>query len=61
MLTLSMSAFRGKADIPDTPHQWPLMTQSGRSGLSVSRKGGVHCTTSLVPCGTATAISKNVA
>ena len=24
-----MSAFGGKADIPDTPHQCPLMTQSG--------------------------------
>jgi hypothetical protein len=29
MLSLSMSAFRGKADIPDTPHQCPLMTHSG--------------------------------
>ena len=34
MLTLSMSAFRGKADIPDTPHQWPLMTQSGPQGCA---------------------------
>ena len=30
MPTMSMSACGGKADIPDTPHQCPLMTQSGR-------------------------------
>jgi hypothetical protein len=29
ILTLSMSVLGGKADIPDTPHQCPLMTQSG--------------------------------
>ena len=29
MPTLSMSASGGKADILDTPHQCPLMTQSG--------------------------------
>ena len=28
MPTMSMSASWGKADIPDTPHQCPLMTQS---------------------------------
>ena len=27
---MSMSASGGKADIPDTSHQCPLMTQSGR-------------------------------
>ena len=32
MPTLSMSAFGGKADIPDTPHQCPLMTHSGTPG-----------------------------
>ena len=39
MSTLSMSAFGGKADIPDTPHQCPLMTQSGpdASAQSVGR------------------------
>ena len=30
MPTMSMSAFWGKADIPNTAHQCPLMTQSGR-------------------------------
>ena len=29
MQTMSMSASGGKADIPDTPHQCPLMTHSG--------------------------------
>src|SRR6478609_11720063 len=29
MPTMSMSASGGKADIPDTPHQCPLMTQIG--------------------------------
>jgi hypothetical protein len=28
---MSMSASGGKADIPDTPHQCPLMTQSGHA------------------------------
>ena len=31
MPTMSMSASGGKADIPDTPHQCPPMTQSGHS------------------------------
>jgi hypothetical protein len=30
MPTMSMSASGGKADIPDTPHQCPLMTHSGQ-------------------------------
>jgi hypothetical protein len=28
---MSMSASGGKADIPDTPHQCPLMTQGGHA------------------------------
>ena len=36
ILTLNMSAFGGKADIPDTPHQCLLMTQSGHT-LAVCR------------------------
>jgi hypothetical protein len=35
---MSMSASGGKADIPDTPHRCPLMTQSGHqlgAGLGV--------------------------
>ena len=31
--TMNMSALGGKADIPDTPHQCPLMTQSGHSSV----------------------------
>jgi hypothetical protein len=33
MPTMSMSASGGKADIPDTPHQCPLMTLSGHAEI----------------------------
>ena len=36
MLTMSMSASGGKADISDTPHKCPLMTHSGH-GRSVQQ------------------------
>jgi hypothetical protein len=46
MPTMSMSASGGKADIPDTPHQCLLMTQSGHSkrrpGLSLQGIFGDH-------------------
>src|SRR6476619_4604319 len=38
MPTMSMSASGGKADIPDTPHQCPLLTQSGHSDECVTRE-----------------------
>ena len=36
MLTLSMSALRGKADIPEFARQCPLMTLSGHSHTNVA-------------------------
>ena len=40
MLTMSMPASGGKADIPDTPHQCPLMTQSRHSRADVKATRG---------------------
>jgi hypothetical protein len=34
---VNMSALGGKADIPDTPHQCPLMTHSGHRRLAALR------------------------
>ena len=37
MLTLNMSAFRGKADIPNSLAECPLMTHSGHRRLAALR------------------------
>jgi hypothetical protein len=43
-----MSASGGKADIPDTPYQYPLMTQSGHSSQR-SRLFAGPCVRELEP------------
>ena len=41
---MSMSASEGKADIPDTAHHCPLMTQSGRdSAFGCTRRSAAFC------------------